>query len=100
MRWFKAFKASYQKASAQRRQRELLARADTMMAETDAMLQETAGMLKEIAACSPEERAWLEWFYGLPESQKTLVEGCAEHGIKVTPDNIEAVLAHMAKEPA
>jgi hypothetical protein len=100
MNWLKAFKDAYQKASAQRRQRELLARADTIMAETDEILQETAGMLKEIAACSPEERAWLEWFDRLPESQKHLVEVCAENGIKVTPDNIDVVLAYMAKEPA
>ena len=100
MNWFKAFKTSYQKAAKERQDRELVSAADKVLAETDAMLRETAGLVKELDALSPEEHAWLDWFSRLPESQKTLVEACAEHGIKVTPDNIEAVLARMAKEPA
>lgn len=96
MKWFKAFRDSYQDAAEERRQRELLARAEKMIAETDVMLQEPAGMIGE----NPEERAWVEWFYSLPESQKTLVKACAEHGIKLTPDNFKSVLAQMAKEPA
>lgn len=100
MNWFKAFKTSDQKASTERKTRELLAAADRMLSETDELLSETASTIGEMRNLTPEECAWVEWFSRLPESQKTLVKACAEHGIMVTPDNFESVFAEMAKEPA
>ena len=67
----------------------------TMLAEADHILQESANTMPEFNSYTPEEQAWLEWFTGLPEEHKEIVERCGEVGVRATPENFDDILTAL-----
>ena len=72
----------------------------TMLAETDHILHESANTMPEFNSYTPEEQAWLEWFTGLPEEHKEIVERCGEEGVRATPENFDDILTALPNASA
>lgn len=100
MKWLKGLFGSEQEKQGNVDTDDPVAMAEAMLAETEQILQEGDSLIGQLNDLDSGEIAWVEWFTGLPEDHKRIVEFCGEKGIKATPDNFGDILKKIAAAKA
>ena len=73
-------------------------RVDELVRHTEKLLAQGEAIVGQLNSLTPEDAEWVDWFGGLSEDHKRLVEMCAEKGVVVTPDNIDALLNFLEEK--
>lgn len=75
---------------------QLQSMVNTTLAKTDAVLNELEVLMNKLEDLAPEELARAEWYQGLSDLDKKVVQFCENSGLQATPENFAQIKQTIA----